>query len=109
MTQVRIVAIEEALLISKQGGRRTIRGSVAPVADDGGSVLGAVLVFHETASGERALQASGQQGDRLWKMDARLGRPQGLINLCSWCKLPRFAHCRSLPPCANFREGFKNA
>ena len=31
MTQVRIVAIEEALLISKQGGRRTIRGSVAPV------------------------------------------------------------------------------
>ncbi len=86
MTQVRIVAIEDALLISKQGGRRAIRGSVAPVADNGGSVLGAVLVFHETASGERALQASGQQGDRLWNMDARLGRPQGIINLCSWCK-----------------------
>ena len=86
MTQVRIVAIEEALLISKQGGRRTIRGSVAPVADDGGNVLGAVLVFHETASGERGLQASDRQGDTLWKMDAQLGRPQGIINLCSWCK-----------------------
>ena len=36
--------------------------------------------------GERGLQASDRQGDTLWKMDAQLGRPQGIINLCSWCK-----------------------
>ncbi len=86
MTQVGMVTISEATLIARQGGRRTIRGSVAPVVDDGGTVLGAVLVFHEIASSGQGLQASGERGEALWKMDARLGRPQGIINLCSWCK-----------------------
>lgn len=86
MTQVRMVTIDEAILISRQGGRRTIRGSVAPVVDDDGIVLGAVLVFHEIVSSGQGLQVQDERSEAVWKMDARLGRPQGIINLCSWCK-----------------------
>lgn len=86
MAQVCMVTIDGASLISRLGTCRTIRGSVAPVVDDGGTVLGAVLVFHEIASSGQGLQVSGERGEALWKMDDRLGRPQGIINLCSWCK-----------------------
>lgn len=86
MAQVCMVTIDGAPLISRLGTCRTIRGSVAPVVDDGGTVLGAVLVFHEIASSGQGLQVSGERGEALWKMDDRLGRPQGIINLCSWCK-----------------------
>ncbi|MGB5045511.1 MAG: response regulator, partial [Nitrospira sp.] len=86
MAQVCMVTIDGATLISRLGACRTIRGSVAPVVDDGGIVLGAVLVFHEIASSGQGLQVQGGQREGFWMMDAQLGRPQGIINLCSWCK-----------------------
>jgi PAS domain S-box-containing protein len=86
MTQVRLVTIDVAILVSKEGMRRAVRGSVAPVVDDGGMVLGAVLVFHEIASGGDGLQRLDERGEALRKVEERLGPAQGILNLCSWCK-----------------------
>lgn len=86
MTEMRLVSIDGATVMSRQGERRAIRGSVAPVVDDGGTVLGAVLVFHECTPGDPRPIPSKRQDEAIWQMDERLGRPQGIINLCSWCK-----------------------
>ena len=86
MAQVRLMTIDEATLVSKDGVRRTIRGSVAPVVDDGGLVLGAVLVFHELASGAPEFRRLDERSEALRKMQEQSGPPQGIINLCSWCK-----------------------
>lgn len=86
MANLRLVTIDEAILVSKQGGRRVIRGTVAPVVDDGGTVLGSVLVFHETPPGGHGLRRVGGPGEALQEVEEWLGRPQGIINLCSWCK-----------------------
>ena len=63
-----------------------IRGTVSPVVDDGGVVLGAVLVIHENTAGGPALSRPIVQDDAIWRMESTLGRPQGIMNLCSWCK-----------------------
>lgn len=68
MTQARLVTFDKAILISQQGIRRGIRGSVAPVVDDGGIVLGAVLVFHEIAPGGDRLQRQNEREEGLRKM-----------------------------------------
>jgi PAS domain S-box-containing protein len=86
MTEMRLVTIDDAILVSRGGMRRAICGSVAPVVDDGGAVLGAVLVFHERAAGSQVLQRLNERDEAAWRMEERLGRPQGIINLCSWCK-----------------------
>ena len=86
MTQLRLITIEQAILVSKQAMRRTVRGSVAPVVDDGGRVLGAVLVFHEITSGGDGHHRLDERGEALRKVEERLGPPQGILNLCSWCK-----------------------
>jgi len=86
MTQVCVVTIDDATLLSRQGGRRTIRGSVAPVVDDGGAVLGTVLLFHEVSPSGQGLLVSNTRSEVRWNMDLRLGCLQGIINLCSWCK-----------------------
>lgn len=72
--------------ISRQGTRMAIRGTVAPVVDDGGAVLGAVLVFHERPARRQELSRLNVQDDAIWRIESTLGRPQGIINLCSWCK-----------------------
>ena len=86
MAEMRLVTIDQATVISRQGELRSIRGSVAPVVDDGGAVLGAVFVFHERVQGDRHLALPNSQTEAIWRMEERLGRPQGIINLCSWCK-----------------------
>ena len=77
MAQVSLVTIDEAVLVSKEGTRRTIRGSVAPVVDDGGMVLGAVLVFHEIAPGDHGFLRLDERGEALRKVEERLGPPRG--------------------------------
>ena len=86
MREMRLVTIDEATVISGQGERRAIRGSVAPLVDEGGAVLGTVFVFHERAPRDQSLVRSREQHEARWRMEERLGRPQGIINLCSWCK-----------------------
>jgi PAS domain S-box-containing protein len=86
MANMRLVTIEEGILVSKQGGRRLIHGTVAPVIDDGGTVLGSVFVFHETSPSVHEPRPTGGSGEALREVEERLGRPQGIINLCAWCK-----------------------
>ncbi len=86
MMDVRIVTVQEAVLVSKEGVRRLIRGSAAPVVDDSGTVLGAVLVFHEIPPGGAPAEALDAASRMLKDVQDRLGRPQGIINLCAWCK-----------------------
>ena len=82
MTEMRLVTIDEARLVARHGGRRTIRGRVAPIVDD----VGAVLVFHELAPGGHGLHRSSKRHEAVWRMEERLGRPHGVLNLCYWCK-----------------------
>jgi PAS domain S-box-containing protein len=86
MRQVRLVTIDKAILASKGGTGRAICGSVAPVVDEDGIVLGAVLVFHELVSGRPGFHPLDVRQEALRKVEDRLGSPQGIINLCSWCK-----------------------
>ncbi len=86
MTDVRTIGLEDMVLLTKNGARRLIGGSVAPVVDDFGSVIGSVLVFHAVA--ETSTHAHGERalGETMQDMEGNLGRPQGIINLCAWCK-----------------------
>lgn len=54
--------------------------------DDVGAVLGAVVVFYERAPHSQSLVRSIGQDEAMWRMEERLGRPQGIINLCFWRK-----------------------
>ncbi|MBS0169376.1 MAG: response regulator [Nitrospira sp.] len=86
MAGVCLISIDDATLTSRQGSRRAICGTVAPVVDDVGTVLGAVLVFHEMSTRGQELSRPNGQDDASWKMESALSRPHGVINLCSWCK-----------------------
>ncbi len=84
MTECRMVRMEEALLLARDGAAHHVEGSAAPVVDDAGVVVGAVLVFRRHAPAF----PSGRAGvPRFrWPEDRRLARPAGIINLCAWCK-----------------------
>ncbi|HVG01355.1 MAG TPA: response regulator, partial [Nitrospira sp.] len=86
MAQGKVMMIDEAMLISKQGARQAIRGTIGPVIDEDGIVLGAVLAFHELGN-ERPGHHRREERDELhrWTEDRR-GAPQGIVNLCFWCK-----------------------
>ena len=86
LDQGRVMSIEEAVLISKQGVRRSIHGTIGPVVDQEGMVLGAVLVFHERGPGQSAFHRPPNRDESPRMTEDRLGPPQGVINLCSWCK-----------------------
>ena len=55
MAEMRLVTIDQATVISRRGSCGPFSGSVAPVVDDGGAVLGAVFVFHQRVPGDRHL------------------------------------------------------
>jgi len=85
MAEVHIVQMTGSVLPSKSDARRSIVGSVAPVLDDIGMVIGSVLVFRKH---QQTLQCGHHEipvGDGL-ENEGRLGAPQGIINLCAWCK-----------------------
>jgi PAS domain S-box-containing protein len=87
MVDLRVITIEQAELVSKDGGRRLIRGSAAPVVDGTGTLLGAVLAFHVIRAGARRSDPLDDEATRvLQAVQDRLGRPHGIINLCAWCK-----------------------
>ncbi len=60
-------------LVTKHLRKRPIEGRVAPVADDAGIVIGAVVVFRDA----RVPDYSEQEQD----IDDHLSRPNGIINL----------------------------
>ena len=45
-----------------------------------------MLVFHELVSGASGFHRSDEGSEAPPKVQDQLGPPQGIINLCSWCK-----------------------
>lgn len=84
MAERRMIRMEEALLLGRDGAAHRVQGSAAPVVDDAGGVVGAVLVFRPYAQ-RISSEPSGHSGVR-WPEDRTLARPAGVINLCAWCK-----------------------
>ncbi|MET0514667.1 MAG: PAS domain-containing protein, partial [Nitrospiraceae bacterium] len=85
MNEAHLVRITGSVLPSKTEARRHIVGSVAPILDDLGMVIGSVLAFHkhqETLQCGPHETPTGEGGEQ----EGRLGAPQGIVNLCAWCK-----------------------
>lgn len=86
MAEIQTVKFHNTVLPAKNGARRLIEGTAAPVVNDTGAVIGSVLVFREVT--ERTIGPHGGQAapDIGPDMERTLGRPEGIINLCAWCK-----------------------
>ncbi|HEY6973494.1 MAG TPA: response regulator [Nitrospiraceae bacterium] len=74
-----VVQLDGLYLKKKNGAIDEISGRAAPVSDDGGTIMGAVVVFQERKGTELV---RGEPGGS----DHRFARPAGIINLCAWCK-----------------------
>lgn len=74
-----VVQLEGLCLKKKNGAIDEISGRVAPVFDDSGSIMGAVVVFQE-------MKGVGLVRGEPGGVDHRYARPAGIINLCAWCK-----------------------
>ena len=83
MQQGRIMGVaSDTILVSRQGNEANIEDSAAPIRDDQGKLLGAVLVFHDVTeqrrlSGEMSYRASHDSLTGLinrTEFDLRLGR-----------------------------------
>ncbi len=79
MVERRIVSLDGLYLKKKNGAVDEIVGRAAHVADEAGTVLGAVVVF-------RPVKGREPVGTALGESDHRCARPAGIINLCAWCK-----------------------
>lgn len=79
MVERRVVQLDGLYLKKKNGSVDEIKGRAAPVFDEAGSILGAVVVFHEVNTTDL------MQGEPGW-LDHRHASPAGIINLCAWCK-----------------------
>ncbi len=78
MEECRIVDLSEVTLVTRDYRKRPIEGRAAPVVDDAGVVIGAVVVFRDARVPARSEQ------ERV--IDEHLSRAKGVINLCAWCK-----------------------
>ncbi len=86
MMECRIIRLDRAMLVMKDGARRPIEGNAAPVVDEAGVVIGAVLVFHDARSPAQLEPSQDAIRSDLRHMDDQLSPAHGIINLCAWCK-----------------------
>jgi PAS domain S-box-containing protein len=86
MMECRIIKLDRVMLLAKDGTKHLIEGSAAPVVDDAGVVIGAVLVFHDTRIPARPEYGQDTIRSDLRHVDEGLSRAHGVINLCAWCK-----------------------
>jgi PAS domain S-box-containing protein len=86
MTERRVIGFNPRTLMSKHGVQRFIAGSIAPVVDETGTVIGAVLAFHD--AGDPSPDMPGRQAtlETVQDMGSTLIGAAGIINLCAWCK-----------------------
>lgn len=84
MQVCRINPFVHQTLLSKDGGRRLVRGRSAPVVSEQGEVLGSVVVFRGLGEQDRkhAHPAPLEPGEAVWEKPFA----NGVINLCAWCK-----------------------
>jgi PAS domain S-box-containing protein len=83
MMECRIVRLDRVTLRAKDGTRRPVAGSTAPVIDDAGVVIGSVIVFHDAQALEQPCR--GFESIRS-ELRQAVARAPGVINLCAWCK-----------------------
>jgi len=83
MMECRIVQLDRVTLRAKDGTRRPVAGSTAPVIDDAGVVIGSVIVFHDAQALEQPVR--GFESIRS-ELRQAVARAPGVINLCAWCK-----------------------
>jgi PAS domain S-box-containing protein len=57
------------VLVSKDGSERPVEGSAAPIRDDAGEVIGAVLVFHDITGRRQMEKELRQKADKLIEVD----------------------------------------
>jgi PAS domain S-box-containing protein len=86
MADGRTIGLDNMVVLTKMGTRRSIGGSVAPVVDESGMVIGSVLVFHEIMGAATWAQDESDAQPTWRDVESKLGRPEGMINLCAWCK-----------------------
>ncbi len=86
MMDCHIIQLDRMVLAAKDGMKRSIEGSAAPVIDDAGVVIGAVLVFHDARTPARDEPGQATIRSDLRSTDEQLSRAHGVINLCAWCK-----------------------
>jgi PAS domain S-box-containing protein len=75
----RVVRLAGLYLKKKDGAIDEIDGRAAPVSDDAGTIMGAVVVFQEVNRTELVREEPAG-------LDHHFARPAGIINLCAWCK-----------------------
>jgi len=80
----RIIPFVHRTLLSKNGGRRLVRGRSAAIVSEQGMTIGSVVIFRDLQEpdGNRAGSTSLDAGETIWE------KPYtgGVINLCAWCK-----------------------
>jgi PAS domain S-box-containing protein len=71
-----------SIVVARDGSRRTISYNAAPLRSSSGDLIGAVLIFHPSASKIEALRASDDRlhllakatNDAVWDLDLKLGK-----------------------------------
>lgn len=84
MQTCRIIPFVHRTLLSKDGGRRLVRGRSAPVVSEQGEIIGSVVIFRGLGEQDRkhAHPAPLETGETVWEKPYA----NGVINLCAWCK-----------------------
>lgn len=82
----RMINVETAVILAKDGSRRSIQGSAAPVLDQTGIVLGSVLVFHPLGMKPCPTHTGSNSSAMLDQVENQLTGLRGIVNLCAWCK-----------------------
>jgi PAS domain S-box-containing protein len=60
---------QNTLLLAKDGTERPIEDSASPIRDDGGAVIGAVLIFHDISQRRRMETELREKGEKLAQVD----------------------------------------
>ncbi|GKS59402.1 hypothetical protein YTPLAS18_29290 [Nitrospira sp.] len=85
MAEGNVVPLEGVVLIGRDYSRRRVQGTAAPVSNESGGILGAVLTLHDAVEegGAVAPYSDPTPASEEFQGGTSL---QGIINLCAWCK-----------------------
>ncbi|HEX2056550.1 MAG TPA: response regulator [Nitrospiraceae bacterium] len=86
MAESRAIPFTKMAMIDKHGTQRWITGTVAPVIDDAKTVIGSVWIFRVVVDPPPRPHESDAAQNAVRDIDMKVGRAEGIINLCAWCK-----------------------
>ena len=73
-------------LVARDGARRPIGGSCAPIRDEHGQVMGGILVFRDVSERKKHEAEREQLIAKLQEALANVRTLRGLLPICAWCK-----------------------